>query len=76
MLSKKDLNEIRTIIQEELKAALTIEVQYEKFNKDKGAKELKIEKHFLPILVLVKSWCLCLFGLFLFFKFYLVIIKQ
>ena len=48
MLSKKDYDQIRTIIQEELKAALTIEVQYEKFDKDKGVKELKTEKHFLP----------------------------
>jgi len=48
MLSKKDLDQIRTIIQEELKAALTIEVQYEKYDKEKGMKELKTEKHFLP----------------------------
>ncbi len=48
MLSKKDLEQIRTIIQEELKEALTVEVQYEKFDKIKGMKELKIEKHFMP----------------------------
>jgi len=48
MLSKKDLEQIRTIIQEELKAAFTVEIQYEKFDKDKGIKELKTEKHFLP----------------------------
>jgi hypothetical protein len=48
MLSKKDLKQIRTIIQEELKAAFTVEIQYEKYDKDKGMKELKTEKHFLP----------------------------
>jgi len=48
MLTKKDLTQIRTIIQEELKAAFTVEIQYEKFDKDKGIKELKTEKHFLP----------------------------
>ncbi len=45
MLSKKDYDQIRTIIQEELKSALTIEIQYEKFNKDKGMNEL-IKKEF------------------------------
>lgn len=48
MLSKKDLDNIRTIIQEELKEALTIEVQMEKFDKERGMKELKTEKRFLP----------------------------
>ena len=48
MLSKKDLTQIRTIIQEELKAAFTVEIQYEKYDKDKGIKELKTEKWFLP----------------------------
>ena len=48
MLSKKDLESIRTIIQEELKEALTCEVQYEKFDKERGMKELKTEKWFLP----------------------------
>lgn len=48
MLSKKDLDNIRTIIQEELKEALTIEVQLERFDKERGIKELKWEKRFLP----------------------------
>ena len=48
MLSKKDLDQIRIIIQEELKAAFTIEIQYEKYDKEKGMKELKIEERFLP----------------------------
>jgi len=48
MLSKKDLEQIRTIIQEELKAAFTVEIQYEKYDKEKGMKELKTEKWFLP----------------------------
>ena len=57
MLSKSDLNKIRTIIQEEtrtivqeeLKAALTIEIQYEKFDKDKGMKEALTKKFHLSV---------------------------
>jgi len=49
MLSKKDLDQIRTIIQEELKDALTIEIKYEKFDKEKGMKELITKKFHLPV---------------------------
>ncbi len=49
MLSKKDLIQIRTIIQEELKAALTIEIQYEKFDKNKGMKELIVKEFHLSV---------------------------
>lgn len=52
MLSKNDKKwikeTIQQIIQQELKEALTIEIQYEKFDKKRGIKELKTEKHFLP----------------------------
>ncbi len=49
MLSKKDLKEIRTIVQEELKEALTIKIQYEKYNKEKGMKELMVKDFHLSV---------------------------
>ncbi len=48
MLSIADKNRIRSIVQQELKEALTCEVQYEKFDKERGFKEVKNEKVFLP----------------------------
>lgn len=48
MLSIANKNWIRSTIQQELKEALTCEVEYERFNKERGLKELKNEKVFLP----------------------------
>lgn len=49
MLSRKDLDQIRIIVQEELKAALTIEIQYEKTDKEKGLRELITKEFHLPV---------------------------
>ena len=49
MLTKKDLEKIRKIIQEELKAALTIEIQYEKTDKEKGLRESITKEFHLPV---------------------------
>ena len=44
MLSKKDLSNIRTIIQEELKDALNIGIKHDKFDKNTGIKEVIIKE--------------------------------
>jgi len=49
MLSKKDLQQIRSIISEEINNALSIEIQYEKFDKEKGMKELIKKKFHLSV---------------------------
>ena len=49
MLSKKDLSNIRTIIQEELKDALTIGIKHDKFDKNTGIKEVIIKEFHLTV---------------------------
>lgn len=48
MLSPKDKKFIKETIQQELKEALTCEVEYEQVDKEKGWKKVKTEKVFLP----------------------------
>ena len=48
MLSKSDKQWLEKTIREVVTEVLTVEVQMERFNKEKGMKEFKIEKLFMP----------------------------
>ena len=49
MLDKQDKIWLENTIERKIQEALTVEVQYERFDKEKGMKELKVEKEYLPV---------------------------
>ena len=49
MLSTKDKKWLENIIEQKITNALTVEVQYECFNKEKGFMERKCQNEYLPV---------------------------
>ena len=49
MLDKQDKQWLENTIERKITEALTVEVQYEKFDKERGLKELKTEDVYLPV---------------------------